>query len=67
MQNNWLTVSLYTKRKKKARESELMLKCFHLSKEKMNAYYFREDETAVLSAIKAQLPFSEGKYQLLNP
>ena len=35
-------------------------------KEKMNAYYFREDKTAVLGAIKAQLPFSEGKYQLLN-
>ena len=32
----------------------------------MNAYYFWEDETAVLGAIKAQLPFSEGKYQLLN-
>ena len=32
----------------------------------MNAYYFREDETAALGAIKAQLPFSEGKYQLLN-
>ena len=32
----------------------------------MNAYYFREDKTAVLGAIKAQLPFSEGKYQLLN-
>ena len=34
----------------------------------MNAYYFRVDETAVLSAIKAQLPFSEGNYnyQLLN-
>ena len=31
----------------------------------MNAYYFREDKTAVLDAIKAQLPFSEGKYQLL--
>ena len=28
--------------------------------------YFREDETAVLGAMKAQLPFSEGKYQLLN-
>ena len=35
-------------------------------KEKRNAYYFREDKTAVLGAIKAQLPFSEGKYQLLN-
>ena len=32
----------------------------------MNAYYFRRDKTAVLGAIKAQLPFSEGKYQLLN-
>ena len=32
----------------------------------MNAYYFREDKTGVLDAIKAQLPFSEGKYQLLN-
>ena len=31
----------------------------------MNAYYFREDKTGVLGAIKAQLPFSEGKYQLL--
>ena len=31
---------------------------------KMNAYYFRRDKTAVSSAIKAQLPFSEGKYQL---
>ena len=37
-----------------------------VEKEKMNAYNFREDETAVLGAIKAQLPFSEGKYQLLN-
>ena len=36
------------------------------SKKKINAYYFREDETAVLGAIKAQLPFSEGKYQLPN-
>ena len=35
-------------------------------KKKINAYYFREDETAVLGAIKAQLPFSEGKYQLPN-
>ena len=32
----------------------------------MNAYYFRRDKTAVFGAIKAQLPFSEGKYQLLN-
>ena len=32
----------------------------------MNAYYFRRDKTAVLGAIKAQLPFSESKYQLLN-
>ena len=32
----------------------------------MNACYFREDKTAVLGAIKGQLPFSEGKYQLLN-
>ena len=32
----------------------------------MNAYYFRRDKTTVLGAIKAQLPFSEGKYQLLN-
>ena len=32
----------------------------------MNAYYFREDKTAVLGAMKAQLPFSESKYQLLN-
>ena len=32
----------------------------------MNAYYFRRDKTAVLGATKAQLPFSEGKYQLLN-
>ena len=31
----------------------------------MNAYYFREDETTVLGAIKAQLPFSEGKYSCL--
>ena len=31
----------------------------------MNAYYFRKDKTAVLGAIKAQLPFSGGKYQLL--
>ena len=31
----------------------------------MNAYYLRKDKTAVLGAIKAQLPFSEGKYQLL--
>ena len=32
----------------------------------MNAYYFRRDKTAVLGAIRAQLPFSEGKHQLLN-
>ena len=32
----------------------------------MNAYYFRMEKTAVLGAIKVQLPFSEGKYQLLN-
>ena len=31
----------------------------------MNAYYFRKDKIAVLGAIKAQLPFSGGKYQLL--
>ena len=31
----------------------------------MNAYYFRNDKIAVLGAIKAQLPFSGGKYQLL--
>ena len=36
------------------------------NKGKMNICYFRGDETAVLGAIKAQLPFSEGKYQLLN-
>ena len=33
---------------------------------KMNIYYFRRDETAVLGTMKAQLSFSEGKYQLLN-
>ena len=32
----------------------------------MNAYYFRRSKTAILGSIKAQLPFSEGKYQLLN-
>ena len=32
----------------------------------MNAYYFRRDKTAILGTIKAQLPFSEDKYQLLN-
>ena len=31
----------------------------------MNANYFRKDKIAVLGAIKAQLPFSGGKYQLL--
>ena len=31
----------------------------------MNAYYFRKYKIAVLGAIKAQLPFSGGKYQLL--
>ena len=31
MQNNWLRVSLCTNRKTKVRESELMLKCLHLS------------------------------------
>ena len=35
-------------------------------KGKMNAYYFRSGKTAILGAIKAQLPFSEGNYQLLN-
>ena len=33
---------------------------------KMNAYYFWRDKTAILGAIEAQLPFSEGKHQLLN-
>ena len=28
--------------------------------------FLGEDKTAVLGAIKAQLPISEGKYQLLN-
>ena len=32
----------------------------------MNAYYFREYEPAILRSIKAHLPFSEGKYQLLK-
>ena len=32
----------------------------------MNAYYFLRDKTAIWGAKKAQLPFSEGKYQLLN-
>ena len=32
----------------------------------MNAYYFREDKTAILGVMKAQLPFWEDKYQLLN-
>ena len=32
----------------------------------MNPYYFRRDKTAILGAIKTQLLFSEGKYQLLN-
>ena len=36
------------------------------NKGKMNAYYFRREKTAVLGAKKAQLPFSEGKYQLQN-
>ena len=31
MQNNWLTVSLYTNRKKKVQKSELTLTCLHLS------------------------------------
>ena len=31
----------------------------------MNAYYFWKDKIAVLGAIKAQLPFSGGKYQLV--
>ena len=35
-------------------------------KGKINTYYFRRNKTAVLGAKKAQLPFSEGKYQLLN-
>ena len=39
--------------------------CTVPNKGKMNAYYFRKDKTAVLGAIKAQLPFSGGKYQLL--
>ena len=38
----------------------------NMNQEWMNAYYFREDKTAVLGAIKAQLPFSEGRYRLLN-
>ena len=32
---------------------------------KMNTYYFRRHKTAILGPIKAQLPFSEGKYQLV--
>ena len=36
------------------------------NKGKMNAYYFWRDKTAIVGAIKAQLPFSEGKYQLLK-
>ena len=32
----------------------------------MNAYCFRSSKTAFLGTIKTQLPFSEGKYQLLN-
>ena len=36
------------------------------TKGKMNAYYFRKDNTATLGAIKTQLPVWEGKYQLLN-
>ena len=32
----------------------------------MNIYHFRRNEIAVLGAIKAQLPFSEKKHQLLN-
>ena len=35
-------------------------------KGKVNGYYFRRVKTAILGAIKAQLAFSEGKYQLLN-
>ena len=31
---------------------------FSLNKGKMNAYYFRRAKTAVLGAIKAELPFS---------
>ena len=38
----------------------------NMNQGKMNAYHFREDKTAVLGALKAQLPFSEGRYQLLN-
>ena len=37
-----------------------------LNEGKTNAHYSREDKTFVLDTIKAQLPFSEGKYQLLN-
>ena len=36
------------------------------NKGKTNAYYFRRDKTAILGTIKAQLPFSEGKHELLN-
>ena len=32
----------------------------------MNACHFRRDKATVLGAIKTQLPFLEGKYQLLN-
>ena len=35
-------------------------------KVKGNTYYFRKAKAAVLGAMKAQLPFSEGKCQLLN-
>ena len=36
------------------------------NKGKVSASHFREEKTDGFGAIKAQLPFSEGKYQLLN-
>ena len=42
MQNNCLTVSLYTNRKKKVRESELMLKIMITSKSVAIFYVFVE-------------------------
>ena len=45
--------------------SELSVTWNFLNKVNMNAYYFQRDKTAVLGTIKAQLPFSEGRYQLL--
>ena len=50
----------------KGTQQTVLVNIYFPNKGKMTAYYFRRDKAAILGAIKAQLAFSEGKYQLLN-